>query len=194
MANSKQDPIEKRYYSKIPGSVYTFADGHQIQFLHGRFDFKPSEYQDTFFVAPVNNQASHPMNGKTRAEAYFSELEYLVNTGNPLIFQQGSNPVESMPEGLNPAKNALSEAELAAAEQKLKGIGLVTRETGDVNAGPVSSDVNSSAIDKDLQNVILRTAAVGPGASKAEQIRAAAAERAQAAAAATGGTQANNSN
>lgn len=172
-------PVEKTYYSKVPGSTYTFQDGHQIQFLHGRFVFNPDNYQDTF----LSQSDKHPLNGKLKADVYFNELEHLVRTGNPLIFDQGTLPIAAIPEGFDAARNALSEAARAEQDQALAKVN--HREMGELNISPagaagVVTGVNESTVDRDLQNTILAPKVTGPGAagmSKAEQIKAEAAAR-----------------
>lgn len=163
----------KRYFSKVPGSVYTFPDGVQVQFLHGKFDFDPKDFPGSF----ISNNEKHPLNGKSSAEVYFDELEYLVKNNNPLIFEQGKLPDGlTLPAGLDPSKNAQSEANIQRVDAALAGKG---HETGDLNKGSSStSDVNASTLDRELQQVVLgSSSAIGPGASKVDQIRAAAAAR-----------------
>lgn len=165
----------KRYFSKVPGSVYTFPDGVQVQFLHGKFDFDPKDFPGLF----VSNNEKHPLNGKPRAQVYFDELEYLVKNNNPLVFEQGKLPDGlTLPAGLDPAKNAQSEASIQRTDAALAGRG---KETGDLNAGSTAtSDVNASTLDRELQQVVLgSSSATGPGASKVEQLRKEAAARTQ---------------
>lgn len=170
--NFGNQQFPKRYFSKVPGSVFTFPDGRQIQFLHGKFDFHPDDFVGTF----ISNNKEHPHNGKPLAEVYFNELEYLVKNNNPLIFEQGKLPDGlKLPEGLDPTKNAQSEISIQKVDAALAGRG---RETGDLNKGVTQpSDVNASAVDKELQNIVLGSSATGPGASKVQQLRAEAAAR-----------------
>jgi hypothetical protein len=160
----------KRYFSRVPGSNFTFPDGVQIHFLHGRFDFHPKDFPGNF----ISNNKEHPNNGKPRAEVYFDELEYLVKNNNPLVFEQGKLPDGlELPDGLNPAKNAQSESAIMQADAALAGKGKVH---GELNVGTGQpTDVNSSSVDRELQKVVFGT--TGPGSSKVEQLRAEAAQR-----------------
>lgn len=175
--NPKQEVpnyVTKRYFSKVPGSHYTFPDGHQIHFHHGRFDFDSRDFPGEFVGAVVNGK-DHPLTGRPLWKVYFDELEYLVTSGNPLVFQQGTLPVDSiLPDRLDPRKNAQSEQQIQQTDAKMRATGNIT-EYGEPNkatgtTGP--TDVNSSAIDKDLQEALLKPKQVGPGAARAEQLRA----------------------
>ena len=163
-------PQKKRYFSRVPGSVYTFADGRQIQFAFGRFDFDPEDYKEPFFVGTINNNAPDPRNGMPSWMIYQQDLENLVNTNNPLIFAQGTNPDVQLPDGLNPAKNAASEADIAMADSQLRKGNF--RETGDVNTGTAGTvtDVNASTVDNELRKVVMKEA-TGPGAKRIAEMR-----------------------
>lgn len=166
----------KTYHSRVPGSKYTFADGFSITFDFGRYRFNPEDFAgDQFWCQTMNNQPPHAFNGMDKADVYFKELEDLIKAPNPLIFVQGQNPDVKLPDELNPAKNARSEAEIHEMDAKLRAGGISGRETGDANLGPTTSDVNSSTVDRELQQRVLAPAT----GSKADEIRAAAQARAQ---------------
>lgn len=165
--------VTKRYFSKIAGSCYTFPDGFQIHFHHGRYDFNSNNFPGEFVGAVVNGK-DHPLTGKPLWQVYFDELEYLVNTGNPLVFQQGSLPVDTvLPPQIDPTKNAQSEAAVKQADASMFAKGTI-REMGELNKAPSTgpSDPNASAVDRELQSRLLSPKSVGPGAAKAAELRA----------------------
>jgi len=108
------------------------------------------------------------------------ELDMIIGK-NPNIYLPDKLP-EALPEV---KQNALSEAELTAAERALTAVtGKTAQEIGPVNdqAGRLS-DPNASTVDADLQRAVFGNAGtlkVGPGAAKviqpiaAEQISATA--------------------
>lgn len=173
---TSKTPVKKTYFSRIPGSHYTFADGHKVHFDFGRFNFDPDDFSGPFLSA----HPTHSFNGKPKAQVYFDELEYLVNSGNPLVFQQGTNPVDAiLPSILDPKLNAKSEGEIATENARMVATGRI-KESGDQNtpATGTVSDPNASAVDHDLRARLL-TDATGPGAGKAAQLRAEAIARTQ---------------
>ncbi len=92
---------------------------------------------------------------------------------NPNIFLPTKAP-EKLPEV---PQNALSEAELAAAEAALRGVpGRTAQEVGapDTNAG-MPTNPNESTVDKELQAAVFKNApkVVGPGANLVKPIPAA---------------------
>lgn len=172
-----------RYFSKVAGSKFYFADGHEIQFVHGFYDLKEEELQDPFF----SNNEKHTDNGKVRFEVYKRELDGLIKTGNPLLYIQGTQP-EPLPKPRDSKgrvgvdTNALSEGELATQDAALSGV--PNRIAGERNAGPSRSDPNASTIDTQLQNIVLRE----KPKSRIEQLKEAAAN---AAGSANGGVSSN---
>lgn len=173
-----EDSFKKRYFSRIPGAHYTFPDGHQIHFLYGYFDFDSSKFPGKF----MSTLKEHPLNGQPKWKIYFDELEYLVTSGNPLVFDQNTVAQDfKLPKELDPSLNARSEAEIARQDGAILNSGKRVNETGDVNKGSYGGgDVNASTVDHELAAVVLgKGNIVGPGASKADQIKAAAAARTQ---------------
>jgi len=170
-------PGPKRYFSRVPGATYIFQDGHQIFFNHGRFDFDAADYAGTF----LSGNEKHPLNGQVKWKVYQDELEHLVKTKNPLIFDQGNLPTDlQLPKELDPTRNAQSEASIQAIDATMRASRNI-RETGDVNqsaqAGQVT-DVNQSTVDITLQKAVLSPKMTGPGANSAvDAARAAAAAR-----------------
>ncbi len=111
-------------------------------------------------------------------QIFLEELEHLVNSGNPLIFDQehAGAIVQPLPDGLDPSKVAKSEAEINAQDQRLASGG--GRVTGDVNKGEGQiTDPNASTVDAELRNVVFKETGPGVG-SPAAMARAAAAKRA----------------
>lgn len=176
-----------RYYSKIAGSKFIFANAFEIVFAHGFFDLKESEHQEPFFVS---NNKDDLRNGKRCFDVYKSELEDLIAKGNPLIYKQGIQPAP-LPR-VDADRNARSEAEIAqidALASQLPG-----RVTGDVNAGSpggTAADVNSSTVDPELRKTILGqpSGIAGPGANKLAELRAKAAAHSAAANSGSGSAQ-----
>lgn len=168
----------KRYFSKVAGAHYTMPDGFQIFFHHGFYDFNPEKFKGEKVAISIMNGNMHPAHGQDRAEVYQAELEYLVNSGNPLIFDQehAGVIVQAMPDALNPSRVAKSEAEIAAQDQRLATLaGRVTGESDNVNDGQIT-DPNASTVDAALRNVVFKE--VGPGANTgAAAAREAAAKR-----------------
>lgn len=172
MENTKQatGPFPKRYYSKVSGARYIMPDGQEILFIGGRYDFHPDNFPGHFTAATFNNQTD-PRNGQSKAKIYQDELEHLVKTGNPLIYDadHASNFVasNSLPPLLDPTKNAQSEAQIQATDSRLpKGV-----VTGDLNvaANPGTvSDPNASTASPDLQQMFAKAA----GHAGAERIAA----------------------
>lgn len=170
-----EQPVAKRYFSKIPGSKYIFQDGSEIIFHHGRHDFNPDDYPGPF----ISQSEKHPLNGQPKAKVYQDELEYLCKSGNPLIFDQGNIPVDiKLPDRLDPTRNAQSEANVQRQDAALRTAGKVV-EMGEVNSGGDGrpSDPNVSAVDPALQAALFNSKTTGHGASKIEQLKAAALDR-----------------
>lgn len=167
----------KRYFSRIPGAHFTMPDGYQIFFLHGFYDFDPAKFKDEKVSIAVMNGNTHPAHDRDKARVYQEELEHLVNSGNPLIFDQehAGVIVQPMPADLDPSKVAKSEAEISAQDQRLAAV--TSRVTGDTNKGEGQiTDPNASTVDAELRNVVFKE--VGPGSgSAAVAARAAAARR-----------------
>ncbi len=136
---------KKRYYAKVAGSRFCHDDGTETYFLHGFADISILEHQ--------------------------KELDVIIGK-NPNIYLPGK---DQLPEPLPPVpQNALSEAELTAAERAL--IGVTGKTAQDI--GPVTetagrpSDPNASTVDADLQKAVFGNAGtikVGPGATKVIQ-------------------------
>lgn len=170
-------PKVKRFFSKVPGSQFIMPDGFAVVFAHGHFDFDPSKYVGTVNIPAMNGQV-HVAHGKPKAQIYWEELEGLVNSNNPLVFDQDhlTGVAAVLPPELDPKLNAHSEAEIARAESALSRI--PGRITGEVNnPGPgagAPTDVNASTVDPKLQAQVFKP--VGPGAAAA----AAAAAKARA--------------
>lgn len=172
----------KRFFSKIAGATFIMPDGHTIQFVHGIFDFDPENYKDEVVNIPAMNGQIHAAHGKPKAEVYFQELQHLVKTNNPLVFDPehiaGVNA--QLPAEIDPSRNAHSEASILAAERLQATV--TGRVTGDANNGIGNgqpTDVNASTVDTNLQKQVFKPA-TGPGASAA--VAAARARAAQQAA------------
>jgi hypothetical protein len=169
----------KRFFSKVAGAKYIFADGHEIQFRHGHYDFDPEQHVGTVNIPAMNGQL-HQAHGRPKAEVYFEELQYLVTSGNPLIFDQDhlGGVSAPLPAEIDPSKNAHSEASIARVDAALANV--KGRVTGEANAAGngAPTDVNQSTIDPALQRAVFKP--VGPGASAA--VAAAKARSAQQAA------------
>lgn len=153
-------PTKKRYFSKVPGATFIFPDGVTVMFTHGFYDFDPEKLPGKY----IGNSKEDPRNGQDLAEVYFNEIETLVRNGNPMFFDQGTMP-QALPQF---PQNAKSEAEIAAAEQVLAKVNGVV--TGDPNTAPSggTSDVNSSAVDPNLKNIVF-AAKVNPLVEAAKQ-------------------------
>lgn len=167
-----REPISVRYYSKIAGSKFIFANGLEIFFNHGFFDLKENEHQEPFMILANKED---PRNGRRCFDVYKAELDDLIAKGNPLLFKQGTQP-EPLP-NIGAELNAKSEAEIAAQEAGFRNANI--RVTGDVNAGQVAgvaSDVNTSTVDPELRTKLLGPTPVAPaGADRLKQIRESAA-------------------
>lgn len=73
-----KSPTKKTYYSRLDGCRYVFSDGGVAVFIGGRFEFDPKVIPEDYM----------PMTGKTPEEGWalrFKELEYQVNTPNPVF-------------------------------------------------------------------------------------------------------------
>jgi hypothetical protein len=175
---SQRTPIVERFFSKVPGSKFIFANGVEITFKHGFFDLKEHEHQEAFLI--LGNKED-PRNHQRCFDVYLAELNDLVAKGNPLIFKHGFMP-PAMP-SVGADRNARAEAEIMASELAARNV--TGRVTGDVNAGPIgaanTSDVNSSAVDPALRDKLLGPSPtqVGPGKTL-QDIRNEAALRASA--------------
>jgi hypothetical protein len=166
----------KRYYSRVPGSAFIFADGTRVIFAHGFLDVSPNIFPGEFRNMSFKD---HPDNGRPRYEAYCEELDRLVGEGNPLIFTQET--VQKLQELPKPTQNAQAEAEIARQDQALRSIARVgggAVETGELNK-PGVVNPNESTVDTDLQKRMFaaRPPVVGPGAKTVEQIKQEAAQR-----------------
>lgn len=164
---------KKRYFSKIAGSKFIFADGFEIAFHGGRFEFDPAKYPGPFQCQVLNGQTD-PRNGKSCAEVYQAELEYLCASGNPLIFDEPHAVAavkEDLAKTVGTAANAHSESAVAAGDQKLRAAGAVL--TGDANLGGGNSDVNASTLDSALRGHF--AAATSPAAKAVAKAKADAA-------------------
>lgn len=156
----------KRFFSKVAGSQYIMPDGFAVVFAHGHYDFDPAKHSGTVNIPAMNGQ-SHAMHGKPKAQVYFEELEHLVTSNNPLVFDQEhlTGVAATLPAELDPTKNAHSEADVARAESALaRTPGRVTGEPNNGSNGS-PSDVNASTIDPKLQQQVFKP--VGPGAAAA---------------------------
>lgn len=171
-----------RFLSKIPGSTYTFTDGHKVIFAHGFLDVNPENFPGVFnFSNPISHD-KHPMNGKPKWEVYAEELNDLVINRNPLIFTQETYKLSEPLPKIEADKNAHSEASVASAETNLRNAaGKNGVTTGDANNGAVvtgGGDVNQNTVDPMLQKVVLGNAhTTGPGADHAAAVRQAAQDR-----------------
>lgn len=148
----------KRYFAKAAGSRFCFEDGTEIVFYFGRADIESLVHQ--------------------------KELDAILGKQTNIFIP------DVPPASTEEVKmNAVAEVDLAQAERGLAG----AKVSGDLNlsntpAG-VASDVNQSTLDPKLQQEVMGAAIqdkmipaggiVGPGASRLEQVRAAAAANQQ---------------
>lgn len=101
----------KRYYSKIPGSRFCFKDGSEARFNYGYFETNDAVKQ--------------------------AELDAVLGS-NPMIYTQDVLLVQDTSVAntvVDPLKNALSEAEIAAQDARLAGIRTI--ESGELNPLPI---------------------------------------------------------
>lgn len=170
--------ITKRYFSKIPGSRFIMADGFEIFFHGGRFDFDSDRYTGTFMAATQNNQTDI-RNGQPLAKVYYEELENLCKNLNPLIYDEKHAVAfvkQKLPDELDPSKNAQSETGILKADASLAGMPGV--EMGELNKATSQGDLNASTADPKLAALFAN--ASGPGKSAVDKAREDAALRAAA--------------
>lgn len=133
-----------------------------------------------YYARVPNSRFCHEDGHETYFLHGFADIEILEHQEeinkilgkNPNIYLPTKAP-ESLPEV---PQNALSEAELSAAEAALRGVpGRIAQEMGkpDANAG-VPSDPNASTVDQDLQAAVFKHAPkiIGPGAGTVKPIPA----------------------
>jgi hypothetical protein len=176
---SQEKPQKQRFFSKVSGSKFIMADGHEILFMHGFFDFDPANYPGPILLNSFNNQKD-ARDGQPKAKVYYDELMGLIRVGNPLIYIQGTQP-EALPkpkdfrgrEGAD--QNALSEVEIAQQEAAFRGT--AGRVTGEANIG-TTLNPNESTVDPQLRGLVLAQK-TGNTMSRSDQIKAEAAARAQ---------------
>jgi hypothetical protein len=169
--------VQKRYFSKVPGAKFIFPDGFEIQFLHGHYDFDSEQHVGTVNIPAMNAQL-HQAHGRPKADVYFEELEHLVKSGNPLIYdpEHLTGVAQVLPPELDPTKNAHSEASIARVDASLANVkGRVLGELNPAGTG-APSDVNASTVDANLQKQVFKPA-VGPGAAAAAAAARAKAQR-----------------
>lgn len=174
----------KRYYSRIAGSKVIMPDGKELYFYHGFHDLKEEDYIDEICrINPVAGQEPDIRNGKKAFEVYKAELDFLIKTGNPLLYIQGTQP-EPLPK-IGADKNALSETEVLAAQARERSMG--GSVTGDANTGSIGfSDPNSSTVDPTLRGIILKERPINVAAKNENNSNAARVAAARQAAAQKG--------
>lgn len=185
----------KRFFAKIPGSRFVFSDGEEAVFAHGFCDLNELTVQGEYSVPNENQNCIH--NGKPRLQVYLMELNAILGK-NPNIFVPEKLPEKMELNGkipvttksgrvydtpANPGANASTEIEIQQAEAATRAAGTVrVQQQTDVPGSGMPSPVEQSTVDVDLQAAMLGATkmppqVIGPGASKAAELRAAAAAR-----------------
>lgn len=157
----------KRFFSKIAGARFIMPDGFEITFHGGRFDFEPKKYPGNILLQTLNGQTDE-RNNSPRALVYFNELQNLVDSGNPLIFDE-KNAAAAVKQPMAPVAtdvNAFSESAILNKDAQIASSGVVGRTTGDANTGTSTpGNVNESTIDPNIAAAVLKS--VGPGSGGA---------------------------
>lgn len=133
------------YFARTPHSKFIFSDGTEAIFHFGRLQVGPDTYPGDYNRPPGYGQQESKNNGRLKYLVYQEELDAICppQGNNPMIFKQNNLGPEdfSLPDNLNPAKNAATED----ARMDMAG----TRVTGEVNNGTSGQNMNST-IDPDL--------------------------------------------
>lgn len=142
-----------------------------------RFTQTPSE-KKRYYARVAGSRFCHDDGSETYFLHGFADISILEHQ-KELDAIIGKNPniylPSALPEPLPPVpQNALSEAELAAAERVQTGVkGHVAQEIGTLPAtAGMPTDPNASAVDADLQAAVFKSSGipkVGPGAAQAIQ-------------------------